>query len=121
MKRILATYLLVGVLNTVVGYLLFAFFIFIGAHYTIAVLLATVLGVLFNFKTIGALVFKNHDNALIFRFIAVYVVVYFLNILGLRIFKGYGVDMYLAGFVMIFPAAAISFLLHRNFVFRGTT
>lgn len=120
MKRILITYLLVGILNTAVGYSLFAFFIFLGLHYTVAVLLGTVLGVLFNFKTIGGLVFKSHNNALLFRFVAVYVITYFINVSGLRIFDSYGVNMYLAGFLMIFPTTAVSFTLHKCFVFRET-
>lgn len=118
MKRLLITYLMVGILNTAVGYSLFALFIFLNFHYTLAVLLGTILGVLFNFKTIGRLVFKSHDNALIFRFISVYVVTYVMNVFGLKFFDSYGVDMYLAGFLMIFPTTAVSFTLHKCFVFR---
>lgn len=118
MRRILITYILVGVLNTAVGYSLFALFISLGLHYTVAVLLGTILGVLFNFKTIGGLVFKSHDNALIFRFVAVYVMTYFINIFGLKVFDSYGIDMYLAGFLMIFPTTAVSFTMHKCFVFR---
>lgn len=118
MRKLLITYLLVGILNTVFGYSLFAFFIFLKIHYAVAVLLSTVIGVLFNFKTIGRLVFKSHNNALIFRFVFVYVIVYLINVSGLRVFDSYGVDMYLAGFLMLFPATAVSFTMHRWFVFR---
>jgi putative flippase GtrA len=118
MKKLLVTYVLVGILNTIFGYSLFAFFIFLQIHYAAAVLFATVIGVLFNFKTIGGLVFKSHNNALIFRFVAVYVIVYVINVAGLKVFDSYGVDMYLAGFLMLFPATAVSFTLHNWFVFR---
>lgn len=115
----LVTYLLVGVLNTVFGYSVFAALLFIHCHYTLAVLLSTVLGVLFNFKTIGKLVFKSHDNRLIFRFVSVYVVTYLLNISGLRLYKIFDDNMYLAGFLMLIPSTMVSFTLHKLFVFRG--
>ena len=50
-------YLFVGILNTVFGYSLFALLIFINLHYTLASLLATIAGVLFNFKTMALRIF----------------------------------------------------------------
>jgi putative flippase GtrA len=118
MTRTFMVFILVGILNTAVGYSLFALFIFLGVHYSLAVLFATILGVLFNFKSIGHIVFKNSDNRLIFKFVLVYVVNYLLNIAGLRILSEHGVDMYFAGALMILPLAGVAFLLHRNLVFR---
>ena len=46
MTRTFFTYILVGILNTAVGYGLFALFISFGIHYSLAVLLSTLLGVL---------------------------------------------------------------------------
>ena len=62
-------FVLVGILNTAFGYLVFALLLFLGLHYTLAVILSTIAGVLFNFKTTGTLVFKNHNNKLIFKFV----------------------------------------------------
>ena len=80
-------FLFVGMMNTLFGYGLFALFLYMGFHYTLSLLFATVLGVLFNFKTIGTLVFSSHDNRLIFRFIATYTVIYFINVLGIKAFS----------------------------------
>lgn len=118
MNNLLITYVLVGLLNTVFFYSIFAILIYAKVHYTLALLLATILSVLFNFKTIGKLVFRNNDNALIFRFITVYVITYLLNVAGLRIYRIYDDNMYLAGFLMLIPATVISFVLHNRFVFR---
>lgn len=118
MTRTFTTYILVGILNTVFGYSLFALFIFLKFHYSLAVLFSTILGVFFNFKTIGKLVFKSNDNSLIVRFIAVYGVAYLLNVAGLRLLSSFHLDMYRAGAVLILPMAVISFILHRGFVFR---
>ena len=65
LSRMFIRFLLVGALNTAFGLGLYCFFVYIGLSYKIAVLLSTVLGVLFNFKTIGSLVFKNKNNHLI--------------------------------------------------------
>ncbi|MBQ2644221.1 GtrA family protein [bacterium] len=110
-------FLFVGGLNTAFGYGVFAFFIFLKFHFAIASFLSTVLGILFNFKTTGIIVFKNHDNKLIFRFLGAYVIIYLLNILFLKIFKIMYVNMYLAGFILIFPMAVVSFILMKKFVF----
>ena len=52
-------FFMVAGLNTAFGYALFAFLIFIGLHYTVAALVGQIIGILFNFRTYGALVFKN--------------------------------------------------------------
>ena len=107
----------VGMLNTAVGYGLFAFFIYIGLHYTLAALFATILGVLFNFHTIGKLVFGRHDYRLMLRFFGVYGLTYLLNVAGLAVFDIVSIDMYLAGALLIVPLAIISFMLNRALVF----
>jgi putative flippase GtrA len=113
-------FILVGILNTVFGYSLFALFIFLNMHYSLAVFLSTVLGVLFNFKTIGKLVFDSHDNSLIFKFIVVYVLLYLINISCLWFFKISGFEnMYINGFVLLVPLALISFILNKKYVFKG--
>lgn len=118
-KRQAVKFILVGIMNTAFGYGIFALFIYLGLYYPLAVLFSMILGVLFNFKTIGKLVFDSSDNGLIFRFILVYIITYFLNIFFLWLFKWLGFDnMYINGFVLLIPLAAVSFLLNKFFVFR---
>ena len=100
-------FLAVGVLNTIFGYGVFAGLIYINLHYTIAAFLATCAGVLFNFKTIGNLVFKVNNNGLIGKFITVYIVLYLINILMLKILISMGISVYISGAVMILPLASI--------------
>ena len=112
-------FLIVGIVNTIFGYSLFALLIFMGVHYSVAVLIGTVIGILFNFKTTGNIVFENKDNKLIFHFIAVYTIIYFINIGGLWFLQEVGMkNMYIAGAIMIVPSAAISFYLNKVFVFK---
>ena len=52
-------FVLVGILNTAFGYGVYCLMLWIGLSYWWATLIANVLGVLFNFKTTGVLVFKS--------------------------------------------------------------
>lgn len=112
-------FLAVGGLNTVFGYTVYVVLIYLGFHYALAVLLTTVLGVLFNFKTTGSLVFGSRNNRLIFRFVGAYAAICLMNIAALKVFKSFDVDMYLAGALVILPMAMVAFLLNRRFVFGG--
>lgn len=110
-------FLAVGVLNSTFGYGCFALLMFAGLHYAPALLLATVAGVLFNFKTTGALVFKSHDNRLIYRFVASYLVVYLVNLSGIKLLTQINIDPYYGGAMLILPMAALAFILFKRFVF----
>lgn len=112
-------FLMVGVINTIFGYLVFAFFIYLKLHYSLAALLGTIAGVVFNFKTTGRLVFKSSDNSLILKFFMVYGVVYLLNVLCLAFFNALKVNNYIAGAILILPLGIIAFLLNKWFVFKN--
>lgn len=112
-------FLLVGFLNTVFGYSLFALFIFLGLGDIFAPLLSTVCGILFNYKTTGILVFNNSSNALIFKFFLVYLLTYLLTVVLLKFFAFAGLEnRYISGALILFPMALISFFLNKNFVFK---
>lgn len=112
-------FVLVGVLNTLFGIGLYCLFIYWGLPYSYAVLLSTVLGVLFNFKTIGFLVFKNTNKQLFFKFAMSYTLVYFINIGLIRLLLGAtGFNEYIAGLMATPIMAIISFGLQKYFVFN---
>ena len=115
--RTLARWILVGGLNTVVSYLLYAGLIFLGLHYVVAQTVGTVLSVLFNFRSTGRLVFGSRDDRLVLRFFAVYGVTYVLGITGLWLLHTIGVNSYVAGALTLPPGAAIAYVLQRRFVF----
>ena len=121
-RRLWATqflrFLVVGAVNTAFGYGVFAGFILLHLHYTVAALLGQICGVLFNFNTTGVLVFKNKDNRLIFRFFGVYLITYLLTIGLLKVFNLYGVSNLIAGAIIVLPMAIISFSLNKKLVFR---
>jgi len=111
-------FFVVGVLNTAFGYGIFAVLIWYGLHYSLAAAISTILGVLFNFKTTGILVFKSHDNSKIIRFVLAYVVVYCVNVMALAILLHLGADTYLAGLILILPLALLAYFLNSQFVYK---
>lgn len=117
--RQFSRYMIVGVLNTAFGYGVYAILIYGGLHYAWASLVATILGILFNFFTTGRIVFHNADNSRLIKFFVVYGVVYVFNIAGLAIMNALCVDLYLAGLVMVPPAAILAYILNHRFVFGG--
>ena len=111
-------YLLVGVLNTVFGYSIFAFFIYCGLHYVVAGFLSTCLAVIFNFKTTGTMVFRQANNALFLRFITVYTILFFVNICLLKLGTYFIMNIYLNGAIVILLMAIAAYLLNKRFVFQ---
>ena len=112
-------FLLIGGVNTLFGYGVFAFLIFIGLSYQWAIVLGTIICILFNFKTIGKFVFDNNGfNAfLLFKFISVYAIGMLLNLAGMRILLKFIGSEYIAGLVLIIPVAAVTFMLNKWYVF----
>jgi putative flippase GtrA len=114
----LIRYVLVGVINTIFGYGVYALLIWVGLHYTFATLVSTILGILFNFKTYGTLVFKNKSNRLLLRYLAVYGFLYLCNNLWIFLFEKAGVYPYISGACWIIPNTLIGFILNNNFVYK---
>jgi len=111
-------FVLVGAINTGFYYIIYSGFIFFGIDYKLSVLLATIIGVVFSFKTFGKYVFNNSDKKLIFRFISVYLLLYFLNVLFITLFNIFLKNYYISGFIATIFCAIISFILNKYFVFK---
>lgn len=113
----LIRFFLVSGLNTIFGYGLFALLLLLGVSYPVALFISTIAGILFNFKTIGIIVFKNHNNLLLFRFFGVYGITYLLNLGGLALFKYFGINVYAGQAILLLPVGLFAFYLNRKFVF----
>lgn len=110
-------FLLVGVLNTAFGYGVFVACLWLGMHYALAGAVSTVLGVLFNFKSTGGLVFRSTGNRRLPQFVAVYVIIYLVNVLALGVMLQFGIAEWLGGLILLLPSAILSYVLNRQFVF----
>jgi putative flippase GtrA len=112
-------FIVVGSINTLVYYLIYSFFLYIGMDYKLSVLLATILGVFFSFKTLGNFVFLNKSNKLLYKFILVYSVIYLLNVALIKLFYSVVFNYYISGLISVVVCAFVSFFLNKYFVFSG--
>jgi len=111
-------FLFVGGLNTLFSYVIYAILILLNVHYTLATLISTILGIIFNFFTTGSIVFRNRKLSLMIRFFLVYGFTYLVNILLLSFFETKQVDMLIAGAIVTLPVALLSYFLNAKLVFR---
>ena len=112
-------FLLVGGLNTAVGYGLFLICLALAPTTLTALVAANILAILFNFVSTGTLVFGQRDPRLLARFFAVYAVVFVYNAVGLEALENMGVRPWLGGLILLPGAVVIGYVLNRNFVFGG--
>jgi len=78
-------FLSVGVLNTVFGYALYVILIFVNVPYLTALFVATVAGVIFNYFSLGRMVFDGLGGWFVFgKFVLAYGIVYAVNAALLR-------------------------------------
>ncbi|MCJ0761864.1 GtrA family protein [Variovorax terrae] len=112
-------FLFVGGFNTAFGFTVFSLFVWMGIPYAWAIAMSTIAGVLFNFQTLGRLVFKDSDWRRIGRFTAVYLLLYAINVGGVALFKQLGLNVYLANAIVVGPLAILGYVLQRKFVFTS--
>lgn len=112
-------FLLAGGVNTIVGYTIFCLVLWASGRSMVALIIATTLGTLFNFLTIGNLVFRHAKPHLLWRFIAVYIAVFLCNAAGLLMFEGAGFSPALAQAILLPFVVALSYVLNKSFVFGG--
>ena len=110
-------FLFVGFLNTAFSYFLYALFLIIGFAPNLALFFQYILGVLWNFKTTGTIVFENKNNKLIFKFVLSYIFTFLINSILLKLLIN-GVNEYLAQAILILPIAFLSFAILKYWVFK---
>lgn len=106
-------------MNTTFGYTVFLIGLYLGLHYSVAIALATVLGVAFNYRTIGTLVFKSREKSRIPHFIGVYCVIYAINVAGVGLLLKLGITEWLGGLILMLPLAFLSYVMNSRYVFTS--
>lgn len=118
-RSTLLRFLVVGVLNTAVGYLLFLAALALLPGTTLALFVSTIAAILFNFLSTGSYVFGSVDPSRLLRFFGVYALVFLYNALALAALETIGVRPQVGGLLALPGAVAISFVLNRSIVFAG--
>ena len=114
--RRFALFLVAGAINTCFGYAAFSALILLGARPPLAVFASTVAGILFNFRSLG-MVFGDRGSRRFVRFVAVYAVLFAINVALLRALAAGGLGPLVAQALALPPLAILSFLLMRGIVF----
>ena len=112
----LVLFLGAGAINTVFGYGVFALFTALGLTGAAAVVLATVAGVMFNFRTFSA-VFAARGLARLPHFVLTYAVLTPLNIALLAMARRAGLGVYLGEAAALCVVTPLTFLALRHIVF----
>ena len=117
-RMLLIKYLFIGGVNTVFGYGVYWGLLQLDIHFAIAAFVSTILGTIFNFFTIGRLVFKSKNNRIFYKFVFVYAFLYFISTGGIAFIHNFDISYEIAGLIIIIPRAAIGFLLNKFWVFK---
>ncbi|MDD2660733.1 MAG: GtrA family protein [Methylococcales bacterium] len=119
--KLIARFIGVGLLNTLVGYAIYGILIFLNVPYLAALLMATIAGVIFNYFSIGRLVFKSPGGLIVFaKFIAAYGVVYSINATALDVLiKHFQFNAYIGQALCIPLSVIISWLLMNYWVYKN--
>jgi len=115
-------FLIVGGINTAVGYGAYVLFIFLGFDYLIAFTSATIIGVANSYLWNRFFTFRSSSKAWgeISRFALVYLISFCVGLLFLKVIVSWlGINQYLAGALNIIITTAISWFGHKNFSFRN--
>ena len=114
----LARFVAVGVLNTAFSYLLYAALVLAHIDYRLALTICSVVTIVWNFNTTGRLVFGNRRQALIFKFVGGYGVIYLVNLGMVILLARFGVGELARQAVALPVVVVCSFALNRGWVFR---
>lgn len=115
-------FLIVGVINTAVGYGAYVLFLALGLNYLIAGTLSTIIGVANSYIWNRFFTFKSKGKAVneLARFSLVYLVSYCISMLFLYLVVGvFGLNAYIAGGVNLILTTLISWFGHKNFSFKN--
>lgn len=119
-KKQLFKFIVVGIVNTIFYYLLYALFIYLGLAYYVSVVFATIIGIVFSYSTFSKMVFNSNKNVKSFlKFIFVYSINIALNIFLIKLYTYFDNNLYIAGLFATIIVAIVSFILNKFFVFKA--
>jgi len=115
-------FLIVGAINTLVGYGVYALLLSFNVNYLISVTISTIIGVINSYIWNRYFTFKSKARATseIARFALVYLISYCFSIVFLYFVVGiFGLNPYISGVLNIIATTTISWFGHKNFSFKS--
>lgn len=111
-------FVLVGIVNTAFGYGMFAALYAVTGLHRLAIVLATIAGVVFNFFTTGRLVFRNTALRRLVPFALGYCVVLVVNIVLVDAANSIGISPFLGQALSLPVTVCLAFVINDRLVFE---
>jgi putative flippase GtrA len=105
-----------GVVNAAFGFLTFSLFVWLGANIFVAQILATIIGIAFNYVTYSRHVFRDAQPAKL-RFAISYAFNYAVSLAALAVASKLVHSPYLAGLIAIVATAIVNYFALKHLVF----
>jgi putative flippase GtrA len=116
--HVFTKYLLFGLLNTSIGYIIYAIAIFFGLSFQLANLTSLIFGILLSYSTQSKFVFKKNGQTVFVKYLfcwsVIYVVVIYIN----GFFLGITKNAYISGALVLPFSVLLSYFIQRRFVFK---
>jgi putative flippase GtrA len=112
-------FILVGGLNTLLGFAIYSAAILIGGSVLLALAASNAAGIVFNFVTTGGYVFRSMVLARFPHFASVYLVMFLCNSMLIRWLSPIIPDPIIAQSILTLPMTLISYVLLKRLVFRS--
>ena len=111
-------FLIVGLINTIFYFSLYSLLLFLSNDFRLSVFIATVIGIIFSYKTFGTYVFYNLGRLIIFKFFVFYGFLYIINITFIAIIDLTLENLYISGLISSFFIAILTYYVNKHFVFN---
>ena len=115
-------FIVVGCINTMVGYIAFISLVFLSLQYIVANLFATIIGVTTSYYLNKYYTFKRYKKSVeeLFRFVLVYLISFVIsNLILYALIDLLLISPYKAGSINIFFVTMISWFGHKYFSFKN--
>lgn len=106
-----------GLVNAGFGFTAYSFFVWLGLNIFVAQIVATILGIGFNYLTYSRHVFRDAGPAKL-RFVLSYLVNYGISVAMLAIASHLVHSPYAAGFLAIAATAVVNYFALKHLVFK---
>lgn len=114
-------FLLAGAANTLFGWLIYSASVVLGAPVWVALIISTVVGIAFNFLTIGGYAFRALSLQRLPKFVSAYALVYVVNLACISMLKSWVNEPIWIQLLLTPPMALLSFFLMSRWVFIRAT
>lgn len=112
-------FLIVGGLNTLACYLVFAALVWEGVDFKLANFASLIFGICLNFTLQGRFVFDDRDPRRFFRFALFWFAIYCAQTGVIWLLVRVGLSPQLAGLIVLPGTAVVSYFVQKSLVFRS--